>query len=68
MNEFEQTPVKGEGEPVVYSHLPWGTPAPSKKTVDTVYIERRVPEFLEEAAHKIIDNFLADHGYDPKEI
>ena len=62
MNEFELAPVKGEGQPV-FDFTP-----PQTTEVETTYVERRVPVFLEEAAHKLIDKFLADHGYDPEVI
>lgn len=41
---------------------------PTEPSIETTYVERRVPVFLEEAAHKMFDKFLADHGYDPEEI
>jgi len=70
MNEFEQAPVKGEGQPVSFGIDAMSAVLPNtgKVGVLTVYVERRVPVFLEEAAHALIDNFLADHGYDPEEI
>lgn len=38
------------------------------KECETTYVERRVPEELEDEAHELIDNWLTAKGYDPKEI
>ena len=57
-------PIKGEGMLVDYCE---GI-KPTKRQVETTYVERRVPVFLEDAAHKMFDKFLADHGYDSEEI
>ena len=32
------------------------------------YVERRVPEELEDKVHNLIDQFLKANGYDPEEI
>jgi hypothetical protein len=48
------------GQPVRY--------VPTKPEVETTYVERRVPEHLEDKMHELIDKFLRDHGYDPEEI
>jgi hypothetical protein len=70
MKEFDLTPVKGEGQPVSFGVSTMTTVIPNTQKVGTLttYIERRVPVFLEDAAHKLIDKFLADHGYDPEAI
>jgi hypothetical protein len=54
---FASAPIKQEGQPVFEYELN------KSLKVETTYVERRVPVFLEEAAHKLIDQFLADHGY-----
>jgi hypothetical protein len=54
---FHDAPMKREGEPVFEYELN------KSLSVETTYVERRVPVFLEDAAHKLIDQFLADHGY-----
>lgn len=36
--------------------------------VETTYVERRVPEDLEDEAHELIDNWLRSKGYDPEKI
>jgi hypothetical protein len=36
--------------------------------VETTYVERRVPEHLEDEAHDLIDNWLRSKGYDPEAI
>jgi hypothetical protein len=41
---------------------------PYRKQVKTTYVERRVPEALEDEAHELIDNWLKSKGYDPEEI
>ena len=38
------------------------------KSIDYTYVERRVPEELEDEAHELIDNWLKSKGYDPEEI
>jgi len=38
------------------------------KSIDYTYVERRVPEELEDEAHEIIDNWLKSKGYDPEEL
>ena len=62
MNKFSAPPVKREGEPV----YPEYKNEPPK--VQTTYVERRVPVHLEEEVERLIDAFLASHGYDPEEI
>lgn len=32
--------------------------------LDYTYVERRCPRHLEDAMHKLIDDFLKQHGYD----
>ena len=38
------------------------------ESIDYTYVERRVPEELEDEAHDLIDNWLKSKGYDPEEI
>ena len=64
MNKFGDAPVKGEGMEVDYGE---GI-KPSKPKVETTYVERRIPEHLEFKAHRLLDTFLVEHGYDPEEI
>jgi hypothetical protein len=54
---FHDAPAKGEGQPIFEYEID-----PTLQ-VETTYVERCVPVFLEDAAHKLIDKFLADHGY-----
>ena len=35
---------------------------------DYTYVERRIPEELEDEAHELIDNWLRSKGYDPEAI
>jgi hypothetical protein len=58
---WNKAPIKCEGQQITQYE-------PSKEKVETTYVERRVPEHLEKRAHKLIDQFLRDHGYDPMEI
>lgn len=70
MNEFERAPAKGEGQPVSFGIDAMSAVLPNagKVGIMTMYIERRVPIFLEQSAHALIDQLLIDHGFDPKEI
>lgn len=36
--------------------------------VETTYVERRVPEDLEDEAHEVIDKWLRSKGYNPESI
>ena len=38
------------------------------ESIDYTYVERRVPEELEDEAHELIDNWLKSKGYDPEKI
>jgi len=38
------------------------------ESIDYTYVERRVPEELEDEAHEIIDNWLKSKGYDPEDL
>jgi hypothetical protein len=66
MNNFGKASIKGEGMAVDY-----GQPAgyvPPKPKIETTYVERRIPEHLEFKAHRLLDAFLVEHGYNPEEI
>lgn len=67
---FPDAPMKREGEPVSFGLNAMSAVIPNNQKVGvlTTYIERRVPVFLEEAAHKMFDKFLDDHGYDPEAL
>mgnify|MGYP003341931285 CR=1 FL=1 len=66
MSNFGKAPIKCEGMMVDYDESVGYVP--TKPKVETTYVERRVPEHLEDKAHKLIDKFLRKHGYDPEEI
>jgi hypothetical protein len=38
------------------------------ESIDYTYVERRVPEHLEDEAHELIDNWLKSKGYDSEAI
>ena len=61
---FGEAQPKGEGQPVNYGV----GELPQKPEVETTYVERRVPDHLEDEAHELIDNWLKSKGYDPEEI
>ena len=61
---FGEAQIKGEGQFVDFGS---GKP-PQKPKVETTYVERRVPNHLEDEAHELIDNWLKSKGYDPEEI
>jgi len=58
MGDFGSAPVKQEG--FLFQYDKW--PFPWPKTPWT-YVERRVPRHLEQAAHDLIDNLLAENNY-----
>ena len=58
---LHEVPAKCEGQMITQY-------APSEEKVKTTYVERRVPEHLENLVHKLIDKFLRERGYNPKEI
>ena len=68
LRHFTDAVVKGEGQSVNAIYGIAEDYTPTKPIVETTYVERRVPVFLEDAAHKLTDQFLCDHGYDPEEI
>lgn len=39
-----------------------------KESIDTTYVERRIPIQLEEKVHKLIDRYLMKCGFDPENI
>jgi hypothetical protein len=58
-NGFGFSKIKAEGTSIHYD-----TESPSKKKgVDFTWVERRVPESLEEEVHTMIDKFLRDKGF-----
>ena len=59
---FDNAPIKREGQPV-FDFVP--NPEPE---VHITYVERRVPAHLTHAVDLLIDNFLLDNGFNPKEI
>ena len=62
---------KREGEPVAFDigDLNISMTAFSEgSNPDYTYVERRVPEELEDEAHELIDNWLRSKGYDPEAI
>lgn len=63
-NFFKGLRPRVEGEPV-YTEKEL---APYKNRKAYTYVERRVPEYLEDEAHKRIDKLLSEHGYDPEEF
>jgi hypothetical protein len=65
---FGLAPIKGEGQSLnsTYGFPEDYTPPPPK--YETTYVERRVPEELEDEAHELIDNWLRSKGIDPEEI
>lgn len=65
---FGMAPVKAEGQSL---NSTYGFPEdykPPKPLVETTYVERKVPDHLEDEAHELIDNWLKSKGYDPEEI
>ena len=38
------------------------------ESIEYTYVERRVPEELEDEAHELINNWLKSKGFDPDEI
>lgn len=38
------------------------------ESIEYTYVERRVPEELEDEAHELIDNWLKSKGYDPETL
>jgi len=64
MNKFGDAPIKGEGMEVDYGD---GI-KPTKPKVETTYVERRIPEHLEFKARRLLDTFLVEHGYNPREL
>ena len=60
--EFGKAPVKGEGMMVSFDD------EGSLSDIETTYVERRVPNHLEDEAHELIDNWLKSKGYDPEEL
>ena len=38
------------------------------ESISYTYVERRIPEELEDEAHELIDNWLRSKGYDPEAI
>lgn len=65
MSDFGKAPIKGEGMAVDYGD---NAPTPTRPRVNTTYVERRVPDHLEDAAHEALDAFLRQHGYDPETL
>jgi len=65
---FGDAPIKGEGQSLnnTYGFAEDYVPPPPKH--ETTYVERRIPEHLEDEAHTLIDNWLISKGYDPEEI
>jgi len=64
---------KREGEPVAFDigdmNLEiYPIMTSFSKAIEYTYVERRVPEELEDEAHELIDNWLKSKGYDPEEI
>jgi len=64
---------KKEGEPVAFDigdlNLEiYPIMTAFSKAIEYTYVERRVPEELEDEAHELIDNWLKSKGYDPEEI
>ena len=64
MSEFNKAPIKGEGMEVDYGD---GI-KPIEPKVKTTYVERRIPEHLEFKAHRLLDTFLVEHGYNPRDL
>jgi hypothetical protein len=62
---FGFAPIKQEGSPIVVDPSHIGTAKPG---VETTYVERRVPSYLEDEAHAVIDAWLRIKGYDPESI
>ena len=59
---FQDAPMKREGQPM------FDLPPSAETDVDITWIERRVPRHLSHALDLMIDKFLRDRGFDPKEI
>ena len=64
---------KPEGQPVVFDIADlnldnYPIMKAKSESIEYTYVERRVPEELEDEAHKLIDNWLKSKGYDPEEI
>ena len=68
MSGFGDAPIKAEGSSIntLYGFEEDYVPPPPK--YQTTYVERRVPVELEEEAHKLLDTWLAAHGYDLEEL
>ena len=64
---------KKEGEPFVFDIADlnldnYPVMKAISESIDYTYVERRVPEELEDEAHELIDNWLKLKGYDSEEI
>jgi hypothetical protein len=73
MSKFGESQPKREGEPVAFDIGDLNLDLyPNMKalseSIDYTYVERRVPEELEDEAHELIDNWLKSKGYDPEEL
>ena len=60
---------KPEGQPVVFDIADlnldnYPIMKAKSESIDYTYVERRVPEELEDEAHELIDNWLKSKGYD----
>ena len=66
MSEFGRALPKGEGQQVWFDET-MKTNFKSSE-VETIYVERRVPEHLEEEAHIMFDAWLKSKGYDAEEL
>ena len=69
---FGESSPKKEGEQVSFDMADMNVTFPVREEYrfesDTTYVERRVPEELEDEAHELIDNWLKSKGYNPEEI
>lgn len=66
MNNFGKAIPKGEGQEVWFDNEMKTTFKSNE--VETTYVERRVPEHLEDEAHAVIDAWLKSKGYDAEEL
>ena len=59
---FGAAPIKRQGQPV-YPDI-----GGKDQEIETTYVERRVPVHLKDEAHKLIDDWLIQKGFDPEEM
>ena len=73
MGNFGDAVPKREGAPFVFDIADMNVRFPTSPDVEpegieTEYVERRVPSELVGEAHKLLDSWLRDKGFDPEEI